>query len=113
MQPWRKTRDLKFLIYKEERLYYLSSENKGADQLLHSCRPESLFLIHVQKYVFLDAAHIFSWMHKMQQAIVVILAVKVPVSSPYEPRYEETGLWGVRPGLTQTDLYSHRSRLGA
>ena len=30
-----------------------------------------------------------------------------------EPRREKTGLWGFRPGLTQTDLYSHRSRLEA
>ena len=28
-----------------------------------------------------------------------------------EPRREKTGLWGFRPGLTQTDLYSHRSRI--
>ena len=28
-----------------------------------------------------------------------------------EPRREKTGLRGFRPGLTQTDLYSHRSRL--
>ena len=31
----------------------------------------------------------------------------------YEPRRKKTGLWGFRPGLTQTDLYSHRSRLVA
>ena len=30
-----------------------------------------------------------------------------------EPRRDKTGLWGFRPGLTQTDLYSHRSRLEA
>ena len=29
----------------------------------------------------------------------------------YEPRHEKTGLRGFQPGLTQTDLYSHRSRL--
>ena len=28
-----------------------------------------------------------------------------------ESRLEKTGLRGFRPGLTQTDLYSHRSRL--
>ena len=26
----------------------------------------------------------------------------------YEPRSEKTGLWGFRPGQTQTRLYSHR-----
>ena len=31
----------------------------------------------------------------------------------YEKRHEKTGFRGVRPGLTQTDLYSHRSRLEA
>ena len=30
-----------------------------------------------------------------------------------EPRREKTGLRGFRPGLTQTHLYSHRSRLEA
>ena len=30
-----------------------------------------------------------------------------------EPRREKTGLRGFRPGLTQTDLYSHESRLEA
>ena len=30
-----------------------------------------------------------------------------------EPRREKTGLRGFRPGLTQTGLYSHRSRLEA
>ena len=29
------------------------------------------------------------------------------------PRREKTGLRGFRPGPTQTDLYSHRSRLDA
>ena len=31
----------------------------------------------------------------------------------YEPRREKTGLRDFRPGLTQTDLYSHRSGLEA
>ena len=30
-----------------------------------------------------------------------------------EPRREKTGLRDFRPGLTQTNLYSHRSRLEA
>ena len=31
----------------------------------------------------------------------------------FEPRREKTGFRGFRPGLTQTDLYCHRSRLEA
>ena len=31
----------------------------------------------------------------------------------FEPQCEKTGLWGFRPGLTQTDLHSHKSRLKA
>ena len=31
----------------------------------------------------------------------------------YEPCSEKTGLWGFRPGLTQTRLYSHRRWLEA
>ena len=31
----------------------------------------------------------------------------------HEPAHEKTNNLGFRPGLTQTDLYSHRSRLGA
>ena len=31
----------------------------------------------------------------------------------FEPQREKTGLRGFRPGPTQTDLYSHRSRLEA
>ena len=30
-----------------------------------------------------------------------------------EPRCEKTGLWGFRPGPTQTRLYSHRRWLEA
>ena len=31
----------------------------------------------------------------------------------YESRGEKTGLWGFQPGLLQTSLYSHSSRLEA
>ena len=31
----------------------------------------------------------------------------------YKPQCEKTGVRGFRPGLTQTDLYSQRSRLEA
>ena len=32
-------------------------------------------------------------------------------TASFEPRREKTGLRGFRPGLTQTDLYSHRSEI--
>ena len=35
------------------------------------------------------------------------------VTTLIEPRREKTGLRGFRPGLTRTDLYSHRSGLEA
>ena len=31
----------------------------------------------------------------------------------FEPRREKTGIWGFRPGLTQTDLNIHKSMLEA
>ena len=31
----------------------------------------------------------------------------------FEPRREKTGLRGLRPGLTQTDLYKHRKEIEA
>ena len=37
----------------------------------------------------------------------------VHMLKPYEPRSEKTGLWGFRPGPTQTRLYSHRRLLEA
>ena len=41
------------------------------------------------------------------------LAQNISRVSIYEPRLEKSGLRGFRPGLTQTGLYSHRSRLEA
>ena len=41
------------------------------------------------------------------------LIIETVVSLTNEPRCERTGIWGFRPGLTQTGLYSHRSRLEA
>ena len=35
------------------------------------------------------------------------------IEKHYEPRCEKTGLWGFRPGPTQTELYSHRRWLEA
>ena len=37
----------------------------------------------------------------------------LPSVVSYEPRREKTGLRGFRPGLTQTNLYSHRKELEA
>ena len=37
VQPQKMARGLKFRIYEEEGLYYLCSENKGADQLRSYC----------------------------------------------------------------------------
>ena len=37
----------------------------------------------------------------------------VSVSASFEPQIEKTGLWGYQPGLTQTELYSHRKGLEA
>ena len=35
------------------------------------------------------------------------------VETVFKPRCEKTGLWGFRPGPTQTGLYSHRKWLEA
>ena len=35
------------------------------------------------------------------------------ICSDNEPRCEKTGLWGFRPGTTQSGLYSHRRWLDA
>ena len=41
------------------------------------------------------------------------LAIMTTIARLREPRREKIGLRGFRPGLTQTDLYSHRSRIEA
>ena len=43
--------------------------------------------------------------------IVAVMWEKNPRHNLFEPRREKTGLRGFRPGLTQTDLYGHRSKL--
>ena len=40
VQSQKRARILKFWIYVEEELHYLSSENKGADQLRSSCEAD-------------------------------------------------------------------------
>ena len=40
VQPHKMARGLKFCIYETERLYYLCSENKGADQLGGYCEAD-------------------------------------------------------------------------
>ena len=42
-----------------------------------------------------------------------LLSVFFRIVLTYEPRCEKTGLWGFRPGTTQTRLYSHRICLDA
>ena len=37
-----------------------------------------------------------------------IKACSLFASLIFEPHYETTGLWGFRPGPTQTGLYNHR-----
>ena len=43
VQAQKMARDWKFWIQKVENLYYLCSENKGADQLLSYCESAPLF----------------------------------------------------------------------
>ena len=38
----------------------------------------------------------------------MIIHAEMNISGSYEPRCENTGLQGFRPGPTQTGLYSHR-----
>ena len=45
--------------------------------------------------------------------IVDRTAEMLSVGALIEPRHEKTGLRGVRPGLTQTGLYSYRRWLEA
>ena len=82
VQPLKKARGLKFLIYKVEGLYFLRSKNKGVDQLI--C---AFVYVYLQKAAFL-----------MTRLILNIEADPDKVKT--EPRCEKTGLWGFRPGPT-------------
>ena len=45
---------------------------------------------------------------------IIILVLLSPVTpQQFEPRREKSGLWGFRPGQTQTGLYSNRRKLEA
>ena len=62
VQLQKKARSLKFRIYEEEELYYLSSENKGADQLCIYCTADLSLCFCIGKIRFShDAAHIGPW----------------------------------------------------
>ena len=60
VQPQKIVRGLKFRIQKEEGLYYLCSENKGADQLCGYCTADLRLCFRICKKPFFshDAAHI-------------------------------------------------------
>ena len=59
VQFQKKSRRLKFRIYEEEKLYYPSSENKGADQLRSYCEADLRLCFRIGKIRFShDAAHI-------------------------------------------------------
>ena len=53
VQLQKMARSLKFPIYEEEELYYLCSENKGADQLRSYCEADLRLCFHMQKSRFL------------------------------------------------------------
>ena len=45
--------------------------------------------------------------------LMVLSTARSCGSGKLQPRSEKTGLWGFRPGPTQTGLYSHRRWLEA
>ena len=55
VQPQKMARDLKFQIQEVEGLYYLCSENKGAEQL------RGLFFAYAKSRFSHDAAHLKLW----------------------------------------------------
>ena len=58
--------------------------------------------------------HMINVKNENRLILIVVLNIglrQVPITN--EPRREKADLWGFRPGLTQTDLYCHRSRLEA
>ena len=57
-QPLKMFRGLKFLIYEVEGVYYLCSENKGADQLhIFHAADLCLFFTYAKNRFSHDAAH--------------------------------------------------------
>ena len=55
VQPQKMARGLKFRIYEKEGLYYLCSENKGADQLRGYCEADLRLCFRICKNL------VFSW----------------------------------------------------
>ena len=95
---------------------------KDADQLCSKCQLISTFVFAsqtVQSLFFLNL--------KLKASSLLLLLYNPSCVWPhlkpikqaflrhglYEPWREKTGLQGFRPGLTQTGLYSHKSRLEA
>ena len=64
-------------------------------------------LVSKTKCVFDKVKDLESFSQKLMQMVFTVS------TDIFEPGREKTGLLGFRPGLTQTDLYSHRSRLEA
>ena len=59
IHPKKKARIINFWLYVEEELYYLCSENKGADQLCSNCKAGLRICFHIGKILFShDAAHL-------------------------------------------------------
>ena len=56
--------------------------------------------------------HIFQILPENHE-VIPANADRPPEVSKNEPRCEKTGLWGFRPGPTQTGLYNHRRWLEA
>ena len=75
VQLQKLTRDLKFGIWKVEGLYYLCSENKGADQL-PDYREADLGLCFRKCWFSHEVAHMFS--QKDGSSVSVLLTLKAP-----------------------------------
>ena len=52
VQSQKQARSLKFQIQEEEELYYLYSENKGADQLCSYCEADLRLCFRLCKFLF-------------------------------------------------------------
>ena len=102
-------------------------ENKGADQLRSYCNQRLCFRYIDSKIPLLQPLTIFcdctAWFESDLVVTQIVgflthrLISEIPAVSLScklnEQRREKTGLRGFRQGLTQTDLYSHRSGLEA
>ena len=65
----------KFQIKKEEELYYLCSENKGADQLCSYCEADLCLCLHICRLlVFSCVGSYVSTMEKLSSAMRKILS---------------------------------------